>query len=195
MSNIWIAASEGNQAAVASILDAELNLTPTSPDHNTYTPIHAAASYGHVSLLRFLLSHPKCPPGAADVTDEDGDTPLFVVEDIETAKVLIEEFGADPKRTNAEGRTAAYAMWESGWEEVSDWLRQRTGEAAFEDQDGQEVYQDGADDDGDDEKHDGEHTKRLVEALSEYSSCEVRRIRGRRLRSLADPSTPSLADL
>ncbi|CAO1623552.1 unnamed protein product [Parajaminaea phylloscopi] len=175
--NIWIAASEGNLEAVKRFLEDEPNLTPVSPDSNTYTPLHAAASYGHVDLLRFLLTHPRAPPNAANTVDEDGDTPLFVVEDISTAKVLIDEFGADPRAVNEEGNTAARAAWESGWTEASDYLRSLTGEEPFQDEDeaalaelGEEAEDEQA---VDDEKHDGTHTKALVTALEEFGTCEI----------------------
>ena len=41
------------------------------------------------------------------MTDSDGDTPLFVCEQRETAKVLVEEFGADFSHTNQEGQTVS----------------------------------------------------------------------------------------
>lgn len=42
------------------------------------------------------------PGGDVNVTDSDGDTPLYLVEDIETAQFLIEN-GAVVQRTNNEG--------------------------------------------------------------------------------------------
>ncbi|CAO1628480.1 unnamed protein product [Jaminaea pallidilutea] len=193
--NIWIAASEGNLAVVEELLDTNEHLLPTSPDENTYTPLHAAASYSHNELLRFLLNHPKAKAyessqgeAAVHVTDSDGDTPLHVAEDIETATILIDEFGADPSRKNDEGRTPAYMMWDSGWNETSDWLRQRTGEAAF-DEDAALSLEDVVEEDGsgvaglaitqqqeqevDDEQHDGAYTQQLVQQLQQYSTCEV----------------------
>ena len=50
----------------------------------------------------------KCAHGAhsaggdANVTDEDGDTPLYVVENVETARFLVER-GAIVARQNHEG--------------------------------------------------------------------------------------------
>lgn len=73
-------------------------------DEFTYTPVHAAASYGHTDVLRYLLTHPKCPADGANVPDDDGDTPLFVVEQAPTAEVLL-ELGADPEHKNLQGQT------------------------------------------------------------------------------------------
>lgn len=172
--NIWIAASEGSIEAVRQLLDTEPNLVPTSPDSNTYTPLHAAASYGHIDLLRFLLTHEKAAPDAINIRDEEGDTPLFLVEDLATAKVLVEEFRADPKVVNTEGNTPAKAMWKSGWHQTSDYLRSLTGEKPFTyDDDGGDSGFEEKQRDIDDEKHDGRHTKSLVTALQEYSTCEI----------------------
>ncbi|KAK0485152.1 ankyrin repeat-containing domain protein [Armillaria novae-zelandiae] len=96
MSNIWIAAGDGDLARVE-----ELVLTgtlPNIPDDFTYTPMHAAASYGHINILEFLLAH----GGDVNITDDDGETPLYVVEDVVTARWLIDH-GAVIDRTNNEG--------------------------------------------------------------------------------------------
>jgi len=96
-------------------------LSPTVADSNTYTPVHAAASYGQHAVLcvacmrclhtaadapnsRYLLSHASAPTDAANVRDSDGDTPLFVVEDIPSAMLLL-QLGADAKLTNEAGET------------------------------------------------------------------------------------------
>ncbi len=55
--------------------------TANSPDPNGYTPVHAAASYGHRDLLYKLINVYN---GDINVRDEDGDTPLHHVEDYET---------------------------------------------------------------------------------------------------------------
>ncbi|PWN51449.1 hypothetical protein IE53DRAFT_386192, partial [Violaceomyces palustris] len=77
---------------------------------------------------RFLLSHPSAATDAVNVTDSDKDTPLFVCEDVETAKLLIEEFGADPKWKNEEGLTPAQQAEENEHEELAEYLRSLTGE-------------------------------------------------------------------
>lgn len=68
------------------------------------TPIHAAASYNHIPLLRSLV---RTHGGNANVTDLDGDTPLFVVETVETARCLVEELGADVNWRNESGLTVS----------------------------------------------------------------------------------------
>ena len=46
--------------------------TPTSPDENGYTPIHAAAAWGRVEMLGALLVR-SADAGGANVRDEDYD--------------------------------------------------------------------------------------------------------------------------
>jgi hypothetical protein len=47
--------------------------------------------------------------GNVNVTDEDGDTPLYTVENIETARFLVDN-GADPAWLNNEGLTVCLAF-------------------------------------------------------------------------------------
>lgn len=60
--------------------------------------MHAAASYGHLHVLTYLISK----GGDVNVTDHDGDTPLYAVENIQTARFLIDN-GASLQITNNEG--------------------------------------------------------------------------------------------
>ena len=197
--NIWIAASEGNQSLVDEFFQSDSTLTPTSKDPNTYTPLHAAASYAHHDLLRWLLKHERASPNDVNITDADGDTPLFVVEDVETARILIEEFEADAKHKNQEGLTAAQNAYENGFEDVAQYVRGVTGEPAptLEEEDDDDDEQDREHQgqaaagvhDTDDLKHDGETTKRYVHLLQEYTSCEVRPEQSRRDLYCAPPDS------
>ncbi|KAK7206048.1 ankyrin repeat-containing domain protein [Myxozyma melibiosi] len=99
--NLWLAASDNDIRAVEALLVTGTN-TANDKDPHGYTALHAAASYGHHDLLRLLVKR----GGDVNILDEDGETPLFVVEKVETAKVLIEELGADWKVKNDEGVTA-----------------------------------------------------------------------------------------
>merc|ERR1712232_774779 len=84
---------------------------------NGYTPVHAAASWGRVELLRILLQR---DPAAANVVDEDRDTPLHHVagaseletEDLRAVVELLLAHGADPSLENAEGKTCLDACGE-----------------------------------------------------------------------------------
>ncbi|KAK9465537.1 ankyrin repeat-containing domain protein [Lipomyces arxii] len=99
--NLWIAASDNNLTVVRSLIDSKVH-TANDKDHYGYTPIHAAASYSHLNLLRYLAS----AGGDVNITDQDGETPLFVVETVDAAKVLVEELHADWQHKNVEGLTA-----------------------------------------------------------------------------------------
>ncbi|KAI0314614.1 hypothetical protein OF83DRAFT_1063551, partial [Amylostereum chailletii] len=65
-------------------------------------PRHAAASYGHLHILEYLISK----GGDVNVVDNDGDTPLYTVETVETARFLVEH-GAIVRRQNHEGVSPA----------------------------------------------------------------------------------------
>ncbi|KAK6544398.1 hypothetical protein TWF694_001094 [Orbilia ellipsospora] len=104
--NIWIAASDGNTAQVLSYLSTNPALV-NSKDPNGYTPIHAAASYGHLDLLRTLVNEHG---GDINIRDDDGDTPLFTAETVEVAKCIVEELGGDWTCSNDEGVTAVEAI-------------------------------------------------------------------------------------
>ncbi|KAA6406967.1 MAG: hypothetical protein FRX48_09265 [Lasallia pustulata] len=83
-----------------------LRTTPclaSTQDPHGYSLLHAAASYNHLSLLRTLVHEFHVSP---NITDEDAETPLFVVETVEAAQCLVEELGADVGAQNAEGETA-----------------------------------------------------------------------------------------
>ncbi|KAG6844125.1 hypothetical protein H0H87_009612 [Tephrocybe sp. NHM501043] len=110
--NIWVAAGDGDLApprrrsmqvplpTISSHRSSLLHpaLHPNVPDPFSYTPLHAAASYGHIDVLAFLLSR----GGDVNITDDDGDTPLFTVENIETARFLVDH-GAHIHHRNHEG--------------------------------------------------------------------------------------------
>lgn len=95
--NIWIAAGDGDLLRVQELVEQQ-SISPNAPDPFTYTPMHAAASYGQHQVLSYLVSK----GGDVNVTDEDGDTPLYTVENVETAQWLISH-GAITDRRNNEG--------------------------------------------------------------------------------------------
>jgi hypothetical protein len=82
---------------------------------------HAAASYGHLDILTYLISKGTkvgdssfqlihiVADGNVNVSDEDGDTPLYTVENIETARFLVDS-GADILWRNHEGLTVCQAL-------------------------------------------------------------------------------------
>ncbi|KAG0146472.1 hypothetical protein CROQUDRAFT_671100 [Cronartium quercuum f. sp. fusiforme G11] len=122
LKNIWVAASDGDLERVKELVES--GISPNTPDENTYTPLHAAASWSHHHILRYL--HSK--GGDLNITDEDGDTPLFSVEDLETAKLVI-ELGGEASHQNAIGHTAADHLNEE-YPDIASYLRTLTGQPA-----------------------------------------------------------------
>ncbi|KIK95428.1 hypothetical protein PAXRUDRAFT_827019 [Paxillus rubicundulus Ve08.2h10] len=95
--NIWVAAADGDLSRVQELVEQQ-SISPNVPDPFTYTPMHAAASYGQLAVLRYLVNQ----GGDVNITDEDGDTPIYTVEDVQTAQWLISH-GAVVDRRNNEG--------------------------------------------------------------------------------------------
>lgn len=94
----------------------------SSQDAHGYSLLHAAASYNHLDLLRSLISEFHVN---ANIIDEDGETPLFVVETVEAAQTLLEEAKTDPNIKNAEGMTAEEKISGEGeFTTVADYLRE-----------------------------------------------------------------------
>jgi len=57
---------------------------------------HAAVSYSRLDAARWLIEN-----GAdVNITDDDGDTPLHACETVDMAKMLIEEYKANPLAKN-----------------------------------------------------------------------------------------------
>ncbi|WVQ71642.1 hypothetical protein IAR50_001182 [Cryptococcus sp. DSM 104548] len=118
--NLWVAASDGDLERVQYLIENE-SCTPNDKDPNSYTPMHAAASYAHIPLLTYLLTS----GGNPNITDDDNETPLFVVESLEVAQFLVAN-GADPAWKNAEGLTAGEQLEEDA-PEVATYLNGLTG--------------------------------------------------------------------
>ena len=100
--NVWTAASDGDLETVRRCVESGAH-APHTPDAQGYTCLHAAASYGHHDLLKFLLARPGVNLNCGD---EDGDTPLHVVEDVESCRMLLAA-GADPSKRNGDGLSPA----------------------------------------------------------------------------------------
>ncbi|KAL3231396.1 Uncharacterized protein RNJ44_00431 [Nakaseomyces bracarensis] len=121
--NIWVAASDGRGDLVEKFLSE--GFSANSKDPNGYTPVHAAAAYGHLDLLRMLC---KDREGDINVRDSDGDTPLHHCEDAAVAKVIIEELGGDHTLVNDEGKTALQVFEEDGeFPELIQYMREKSG--------------------------------------------------------------------
>ncbi|WVQ70104.1 uncharacterized protein L199_008329 [Kwoniella botswanensis] len=113
--NLWVAASDGDLERVQYLIENE-GFTPNDKDSNAYTPMHAAASYAHLELLTYLLSK----GGNINIPDDDGETPLFVVETLEAARFLVEN-GVEVGWRNEDGLTAVDQLQEDH-PEISSYL-------------------------------------------------------------------------
>ena len=100
----WIAASDDNLILLQTSLQ-KLNIPITAADSNGLTFVHSAASYGSLETLRWLLSQDRINVNAMDI---DGDTPLHHCDDVESARILIEEGHCDFTKENNEMKTARY---------------------------------------------------------------------------------------
>ncbi|KAJ5859666.1 hypothetical protein N7534_004943 [Penicillium rubens] len=99
----------------------------SSQDESGYSLLHAAASYGHVDLLRALVKEFNVD---VNLLDEDGETCLFVVEDSDIARCLVEELGVDANKKNAEDLTAVEKFEsENEFPQVAAYLREVVGGA------------------------------------------------------------------
>ena len=134
-SNIWTAASDGDLKRVKQIAAKASSLAMASKgaatgsqsqgeasevsreairaclsekDEHGYTAIHAAASYGHVDLLLYLLKTGGVSP---DLRDEDGDTALHVCSSKTCAEHLLAA-GASGSAKNDEGQSPGEAIRE-----------------------------------------------------------------------------------
>ncbi|CAE6380139.1 unnamed protein product [Rhizoctonia solani] len=118
--NIWIAAGDGDLERVKTLVE-EQGISPNAADDVIgYTPMHAAASYGHIPILTYLISK----GGDVNITDEEGDTPLYTAESVPVAQFLVEH-GALVDVTNSEGASPIEAT-EEDFPEVSAYLRSKS---------------------------------------------------------------------
>ncbi|KAJ2902675.1 uncharacterized protein MKZ38_000260 [Zalerion maritima] len=119
-SNPYLLVADGKASEVVDLLSQNPSIA-SSQDVHGYSLVHAAASYNEFELLRKLVEEYNVD---VNIRDEDGDTPLFSVETIDAAKVLVEGLGADVLAKGTEGRTAAQSIEEDGdYPEIASYLR------------------------------------------------------------------------
>lgn len=118
-----------NNSQLFPLLRSNPSLASIQDGHG-YSIVHAASSYNHLDLLRNLIREFHVD---VNIRDEDGETPLFAVETVDAAQVLVEELGADPTATNSDGQTAEEKILAEGdYPTVAAYLketRQRKGSA------------------------------------------------------------------
>ncbi|CAI7584144.1 unnamed protein product [Penicillium glandicola] len=115
-----------NPTALLELLRSNPSIA-SSQDESGYSLLHAAASYGHIDLLRALVKEFNVN---VNLLDEDGETCLFVVEDSDIARCLVEELGVDANKKNAEDFTAVEKFeTENEFPQVATYLREVVGGA------------------------------------------------------------------
>ncbi|KLJ09152.1 hypothetical protein EMPG_15424 [Blastomyces silverae] len=107
--NIYTLAAD-NSPSLLPLLRSNPALA-SSQDDSGYSLLHAAASYGHVDLLRALVQELQVN---VNLVDEDGETCLFVTESVEIARCLIEELGVDREHKNHLGLKAEESIASDG---------------------------------------------------------------------------------
>ncbi|KAI9891197.1 MAG: hypothetical protein M1814_003040 [Vezdaea aestivalis] len=90
-----------NGPSLIPMLQANPSIASAQDPHG-YSLLHAAASYNHNDLVRRLVRDFAVN---VDIQDEDGESPLFWIETVEAAKVLVEELNANLSLRNHEGCT------------------------------------------------------------------------------------------
>lgn len=117
--NVFILASD-NSPELLPLLRSNPSAASSQDEHG-YSLLHAAASYNHHDLLRTLVNDFHVD---VNITDEDGETSLFVAETVETAKILVEELHCDTSLKNDEGSTAEDKIRTEGeFVTVADYLK------------------------------------------------------------------------
>ncbi|PYH92116.1 hypothetical protein BO71DRAFT_451648 [Aspergillus ellipticus CBS 707.79] len=121
--NPFILAAD-NPSAVLTLLQSNPAIASGQDDHG-YSLLHAAASYGHIDLLRALVKEYNVD---VNLLDEDGETCLFVTESLDIAKCLVEELGVDYNRRNDEELVAWETIENDGsFPEIAAYLREVAG--------------------------------------------------------------------
>ena len=100
--NIWLASSDGDLNQVKFLVENS-GVNVNSYDDNSYTPMHASISWNQYDVLNYLISK----GGNIDIVDDDGESPLFVVETLEMARYIVENLNANPNLRNKEGKTVS----------------------------------------------------------------------------------------
>lgn len=104
----WIAAADGKLGLLQTSLSS-LNLPVSAADENGYTLLQAAASYGQIPVVEWILSQNMVDVNAVD---NEGDSAIHYAGSLDALKMLIEVGKASPVLQNKEGKTALQAKQE-----------------------------------------------------------------------------------
>jgi len=107
----FLAASDGNLPLFQQSL-SHLSIDATISDTNGLTPLHSAASYNQIHVMKWILTNSSQSPSQnnnkvdVNARDSDGDTPLHHCDHVEAARILVELGNADFMMKNEDGYTA-----------------------------------------------------------------------------------------
>lgn len=107
----WIAAADGKLALLQASLE-QLQLPLSVADENGYTLLQAAASYGQLPVLQWILSQTTCTASLVNAVDQEGDSALHYAGTVEAAKVLVQVGNINVALANGQGKTALQAKLE-----------------------------------------------------------------------------------
>lgn len=125
------AAAAGAAEVVAYLLGPDVQADASAARNNEFTPLHAAAMFGHTAVCKLLLDH-----GAAlnAQTIPQGYTPLHSAAwagHTDTLRLLVLQ-GADRSIQNYRGETPAACARRRGFTDAGDVLDRRDSEAVAE---------------------------------------------------------------
>lgn len=117
---IQVLAADGDIEAVRLALERDPAVCHSQDEHG-HSALAAAASYGHLDVMRLLLDS----GASATMADNDGDTPLHVCSTADCAELLLESAGHNLLLVrNEDGKTAL----ENHQEELDEARMQALGE-------------------------------------------------------------------
>lgn len=120
-SALFLAADMGHVEIGLILLTLDAN--PNIRDAIDYTPLANACQNNRSEFVTMLLRH--CPDIDVDGIPERDWTPLMLTarsNHVETAKILLTEFGADPNKAKMDGVTALHVAATPGFVEMVELL-------------------------------------------------------------------------
>mmetsp|Transcript_391 Transcript_391/g.464 ORF Transcript_391/g.464 Transcript_391/m.464 type:complete len:198 (-) Transcript_391:1525-2118(-) len=113
--SLFVLAGEGNIEAVQSVIEGPNSPGVNAQDENGYSLLMAAAGWGKLSMVEYLLG------AGADVNlvDSDGDSCLHHCSTVTCMKLLVSR-GADSSLRNSEGQTPLDSMRQNLAEELGE---------------------------------------------------------------------------
>lgn len=104
----WLSAADGKLSLLQSSL-TKLNLPISAADETGYTLLQAAASYGQVQVMQWLLNQAQQQhlllEGFVNAVDQEGDSALHYAGSLEAVQVLVQVGRASTQLQNRQAKT------------------------------------------------------------------------------------------